>query len=142
MGLFRGSSKSSSSTSYKDYSQNQNLDVDLSSGDLSSGAQKNIIAGGDLKVDGLSEDLASKIFSVVQDAYGNATDFVKEAINDSNKFTQQVIGNNDNKTQATVEMFSQNLKEAYNSEQATINSFKTYALYALIAFIAWAYLKK
>ena len=31
------------------------------------------------------------------------------------------------------------LQTAYNSEQATISSFKTYALYALIGFVAWAY---
>ena len=46
MGLFGGSSKSSSTTNYQDYSKNVN--ADLSSGDLGGGASDNIIAGGDV----------------------------------------------------------------------------------------------
>ena len=118
-----------SSTSNTDYSRN--ISADLSSGDLSTGASKNMVAGGNINVDGLSEDLASQIFSVVQGAYSDAQNFVKQA-----------IGTSDNRTQTTVETISTSLKEAYNSEQATISSFKTYALYATIGLIAWAYLKK
>lgn len=118
-----------SSTSYND--ESTNMSIDLSSGDLSSGATKNIVAGGSVNVDGLSEDLASKIFGVVQGAYENAQGFVERA-----------IGQTDNRAQQTTEIISTSLKEAYNSEQATLNSFKTYALYAVVAFIAWAYLKK
>lgn len=115
-------------TRYTDESQNLNLD--LSQGDLST-SEKNIIAGGNLNVDGLSEDLASQIFGVVQGAYKDAQGFVERA-----------IGQTDNRAQQTAETITTSLKEAYNSEQATINSFKTYALYAVVAFIAWAYLKK
>lgn len=115
-------------TRYTDESQNLNLD--LSQGDLST-SEKNIIAGGNLNVDGLSEDLASQIFGVVQSAYKDAQGFVERA-----------IGQTDNRAQQTAETITTSLKEAYNSEQATINSFKTYALYAVVAFIAWAYLKK
>jgi len=115
-------------TRYTDESKNLNLD--LSQGDLST-SEKNIIAGGNLNVDGLSEDLASQIFGVVQGAYKDAQGFVERA-----------IGQTDNRAQQTAETITTSLKEAYNSEQATINSFKTYALYAVVAFIAWAYLKK
>ncbi len=126
MGLVSSKSKSSSSTSYTDNSIN--MDVDLSGGDLSSGATKNIVAGGNVTVDGLSEDLASQIFGVVQDAYNVATDWVTKALGDQ----QQTLLTSQSET-------VKSLQTAYNSEQATISSFKTYALYALIGFVAWAY---
>lgn len=116
-------------TRYTD--ESTNINADFSGGDLSTGATKNIVAGGSVNVDGLSEDLASQIFGVVQGAYKDAQGFVERA-----------IGQTDNRAQQTAETITTSLKEAYNSEQATINSFKTYALYAVVAFIAWAYLKK
>lgn len=122
MGLFSSKSKSTSTTSYTDKSTN--LQVDLSGGDLSTGASKNIVAGGNVQIDGLSEDLASQIFGVIQGAYNSATDWVTNAIGETN-------ANNEKNIVA--------LQTAYNSEQATISSFKTYALYALIGFVAWAY---
>ena len=122
MGLFSSKSKSSSSTSYTDNSTN--MEVDLSGGDLSTGATKNIVAGGNVNIDGLSEDLASQIFGVVQNAYNDAADWVTTALGKTND-------NNEKNILA--------LQTAYNSEQATISSFKTYALYALIGFVAWAY---
>lgn len=126
MGLFSSKSSSKSSTSYTDNSIN--MDVDLSGGDLSSGATKNIVAGGNVTVDGLSEDLASQIFGVVKDAYNGATDWVTKALGDQ----QQTLLTSQSET-------VKSLQTAYNSEQATISSFKTYALYALIGFVAWAY---
>lgn len=122
MGLFSSKSKSSSTTSYTDNSTN--MEVDLSGGDLSTGATKNIVAGGNVTIDGLSEDLASQIFGVVQNAYDSAADWVTTALGQTN----------DNNEKNIVA-----LQTAYNSEQATISSFKTYALYALIGFVAWAY---
>lgn len=122
MGLFSSKSKSSSTTSYTDNSTN--MEVDLSGGDLSTGATKNIVAGGNVNIDGLSEDLASQIFGVVQNAYNEAADWVTKALGETND-------NNEKNILA--------LQTAYNSEQATISSFKTYALYALIGFVAWAY---
>lgn len=103
-----------------------NLSADLSGGDLSSGAQKNIISGGDVNVDGMSEDLANTIFSGVDRLYGNALNFVQSAVGTQQQNTQQ----------ATTA-----LQNAYNSTQASINNFKTYALYATIGFIAWAYFR-
>lgn len=125
MGLFSSKSKSSSTTSYTDNSTN--MEVDLSSGDLSAGATKNIVAGGNVTIDGLSEDLASQIFGVVQNAYNEAADWVTTALGETND-------NNEKNILA--------LQTAYNSEQATISSFKTYALYALIGFVAWAYFER
>ena len=122
MSLFSSKSKSSSTTSYTDNSTN--MEVDLSGGDLSTGATKNIVAGGNVNIDGLSEDLASQIFGVVQNAYNDAADWVTTALGETND-------NNEKNILA--------LQTAYNSEQATISSFKTYALYALIGFVAWAY---
>lgn len=122
MGLFSSKSKSSSSTSYTDNSTN--MEVDLSGGDLSTGATKNIVAGGNVTIDGLSEDLASQIFGVVQTAYDSASNWVTTALGQTN----------DNNEKNIIA-----LQTAYNSEQATISSFKTYALYALIGFVAWAY---
>lgn len=128
MGLFSSKSKSvsTSTTNYNDSSRN--LSVDLSGGDLSTGASKNIIATGDVNIDGLSEDMASQIFGVVQDAYKLSTDWVNQALGNQQKALQ------DSNTQTV-----QALQTAYNSEQATISSFKTYALYGLFAFVAWAY---
>lgn len=126
MGLFSSKSKSSSSTSYVDNSTN--MQVDLSGGDLSTGASKNIIAGGNISIDGLSEDLASQIFGVVQGAYDGATNWVTEALYNQKEALQSTHTETVNA-----------LQNAYNSEQATISSFKTYALYGLIGFVAWAY---
>lgn len=128
MGLFSSKSKSvsTSTTNYNDTSRN--LSVDLSGGDLSTGASKNIIATGDVNIDGLSEDLASEIFGVVQNAWEGAADWVTQA-----------LGNQKEALQASSTQTVEALQTAYNSEQATISSFKTYALYGVIAFVAWAY---
>ena len=128
MGLFSSKSKSTSksTTTYTDNSRN--LNVDLSGGDLSTGASKNIIAGGNIQVDGLSEDMASQIFGVVKGAYNSASDWVSDALG---KQQETLLTSNTQTVQA--------LQTAYNSEQATISSFKTYALYATFAFVAWAY---
>ena len=125
MGLFSSKSKSvsTSSTSYTDTSRN--INVDLSSGDLSESGGKNIIAGGDVNIDGITEDLASQIFGVIQDAYTGATDWVTNAL--------AVQSQSNDKNMAA-------LAAAYNSEQATISSFKSYALYALFGWVAWVYL--
>ena len=151
MGLFSSKSKSSSSTSYSDNSTNTNLQVDLSGGDLSSGASKNIVSGGDIYYAGLSEDLASQVFGVVADTFNSSLDWVDKAIKQNNTQTQKTLDFLDsaitksNSTltsnlQSSTQQLTASLAQAYNSEQATITSFKTYALYALIGFIAWAYL--
>ena len=132
MGLFSSKSKSSSSTSYSDSSTNTNLEVDLSGGDLTSGASKNIVAGGNVNVDGLSEDLATQIFGVVQTAYGDAYSGAKDWVTDALYNQKDALHKSQSETLNA-------LQTAYNSEQATISSFKTYALYALIGFVAWAY---
>ena len=122
MGLFSSKSKSTSTTSYNDNSTN--LSVDLSGGDLSTGATKNIVAGGNVNIDGLSEDMASQIFGVMQDTYTTAAGWVSEAIGKTNTNNEKTI---------------QAIQQAYNSEQASASSLKTYALYALFGFVAWAY---
>lgn len=103
------------------------MEVDLSGGDLSTGATKNIVAGGNVSIDGLSEDMASQIFGVIQGAYQGAADWVNNAIGTTNA--------NNAKTVAAIQ-------QAYNSEQATASSLKTFALYALVGFVAWAYFGK
>ena len=108
-----------------------NMNADFGGGDLSTGAQKNIVAGGAVTIDGLSEDLASKVLIAVQEAYTGATNFVQSA-----------IGNADNRTQSQVELVTSSLKEAYSSEKSTLESLKSYAIYAVIGFIAWAYFRK
>lgn len=124
MGLFGGSSKSSSKTYYTDNSTN--VSADLSSGDLGGGATDNIIAGGDVYQEGISEDLFATVFDKVNASYDKALNWVSNSIG-----TQQ----------ANVNQVTQALTNAYNSEQATISSFKTYALYGLVGFISWAYFK-
>lgn len=116
-------------TSYTD--QSTNMNVDLSSGDLSSGANRNIVAGGDVSYQGLTDELASQVIGAVKDAYTGATNFVKSA-----------IGQADNRAQNQVEIVASSLKEAYSSEKSTLESLKSYAIYAVIGLIAWAYLKK
>lgn len=114
-------------TQHRDESVNMNTDF---GGDLST-ANRNIVAGGAVNIQGVTEDLAKQVFGAIQDAYTGATNFV-----------QQAIGQADNRTQAQVETVRESLKEAYNSEASTISNLKTYAFYAVIAFVAWAYLKK
>lgn len=131
MGLFSSKSKSvsQSSTSYTDNSRN--INVDLSSGDLASSGGKNIVAGGDVNVAGLSDDLATEIFGRIENAWTGAAEWVSVALNDQRNVLQK---SNSDTVQA--------LQAAYNSEQATITGFKSYALYALFGFVAWAYLTK
>lgn len=116
-------------TRYTD--QSTNMNVDLSSGDLSSGANRNIVAGGDVSYQGLTDELASKVIGAVKDAYSGASNFIQSA-----------IGQADNRTQNQVELVASSLKEAYSSEKSTLESLKSYAVYAVIGLIAWAYLKK
>ena len=114
-------------TQYRDDSVNMNTDF---GGDLST-ANRNIVAGGAVSIQGVTEDLAKEVFGAIQNAYSGATNFVQTA-----------IGQADNRTQSQVELVASSLKEAYNSEASTISSFKTYAIYAVIGLIAWAYLKR
>lgn len=127
MGLFSSKSKSSSSstTSYTDNSRN--INVDLSSGDLASSGGKNIVAGGDVNIDGLSEDLATQIFGVMDNTYKTAAEWVTKAVG--------TVNTQNEKTVAAIQ-------QAYNSETATLSGFKSYAMYALFGFVAWAYLTK
>lgn len=114
-------------TQYTDKS----INADLSSGDLSSGANRNIIAGGSVSYQGLTDELAGQVIGAVQDAYTGATNFIQSA-----------IGQADNRAQNQVEIVASSLKEAYSSEKSTLESLKSYAIYAVIGLIAWAYLKK
>ena len=122
MGLFSSKSSSSAKTTYTDNSNTESQAV----GDMLA-SEKNNIAGGDIYNTGLSEDMVSGIFSSINDFYSNALNFVTGSIGKQSDNVQQV-------TSA--------LSGAYNSEQATISSFKTYALYGLLGFIAWAYFSK
>lgn len=125
MGLFSSKSSSKSSTSYTDTSRN--INVDLSSGDLASSGGKNIVAGGDVNIDGLSEDLAQQIFGVMDNTYKTAAEWVTKAVG--------TVNTQNEKTVAAIQ-------QAYNSETATLSGFKSYAMYALFGFVAWAYLTK
>lgn len=124
MGLFSSKSKSVSTSSTKYEDKSTNVNVDLSTGDLSSAGGKNIIAGGNVQIDGITEDLASQIFGVIQDAYKGATDWVTNALAAQSQA-------NDKNVAA--------LAAAYNSEEATASSLKSYALYALFGWVAWVY---
>ena len=135
MGLFSSKSKSVASTSYSDSSTN--MSVDFSTGDLSSGSDKNIIAGGNINYAGLSEDLASQVFGTVTDAFKTSLNWVSDAIGatqDQTKSTLEFVQQNNAQTSAQ-------LQAAYNSEQATLSSLKTYAFYGLLAWVTWVYFK-
>lgn len=125
MGLFSSKSSSKSTTSYTDNSRN--LSVDLSGGDLSSGAKNNIVATGDVYYTGLTDDLASEIFKSIDEAYKVGAEWVTKAVG--------TVNTQNEKTVAAIQ-------QAYNSETATLSSFKSYAMYALFGFVAWAYLTK
>lgn len=125
MGLLSSKSKSYSATSYRDDSIN--LAVDMSSGDLSSGASKNIIAAGDVNIDGLSEDLASQIFGALNDTYNTAISWVSSAVGSVNSQNEKTVAA---------------IQQAYNKETSTLEGLKSYALYILFGFVAWAYLTK
>ena len=125
MGLFSSKSSSASMTSYVD--QSRNLSVDLSGGDLSSGAKNNIVATGDVYYTGLTDDLASEIFSSIDEAYKVGAEWVTKAVG--------MVNTQNEKTGAAIQ-------QAYNKETATLEGLKSYALYALFGFVAWAYLTK
>lgn len=116
-------------TQHRDESINMN--ADFGGGDLSTGAQKNIVAGGAVTIDGLSEDLAGQVLTAVQNAYTGATNFIQSA-----------IGQNEKSGQKQIELMVSSLKEAYSGEKTTLESLKSYAIYAVIGFIAWAYFRK
>ena len=130
MGLFSSKSSSSSTTSYADNSMN--MSVDLSSGDLGAGAADNFVAGGDVYYAGLSEDLASQVFGTISKAFEKSLDWVSDAIGTNQKQTAEFVT-------SAVNSNAQQLQAAYNSEQATISSLKTYAFYAFMAWAFWVY---
>lgn len=158
MGLFSSKSKSSSTTNLYDYSTN--ISADFSNGDLGGGSDKNIVAGGSVYVDGMSEDVAGLLISGIQ----GATDkFVDGSIQQTDKFVDGAIDLTKDVLKQGNELFNDTfgwiqdtiggvaqqtdkitsaLQSAYNSEQATHSAFKTYALYGLIGFIAWSYFSK
>ena len=125
MGLFSSKSKSVSTSTTKYEDTSTNISVDLSTGDLATGGGRNVVAGGDVVFEGISEDLAAQIFGVIQDAYSGATDWVTNALAQQSQANDKAVAA---------------LQTAYNSEQATISSFKSYALYALFGWVAWVYL--
>lgn len=153
MGLFSSKSKSSSSskTTYTDNSKK--INVDLSKGDsLAGGAGENqtIVAGGNVTYNGMSDSLAKSIFgtltNTVKQTFETSLNWVSDAIGKQNEETKQYLKDQSE----TVDQFMetqraantqtvQALQMAYNSEQATITSLKSYALYGMIAFVAWAY---
>ena len=66
-------------------------------------------------------------------------DFVKEMVGTNKQQTEQTLDFVQNSIQKSNQTIASSLQTAYNSEQATISSMKTYALYALIGFLAWSY---
>ena len=147
MGIFSSKSKSSSTTNY--YDNSRNLSVDLSSGELGGGSDNNIIATGDVYYAGMSDNLANNFLNAVNtstdkliDGSLELTEIVLQEgnalFNDTFKWIQDTIGGVAQQT----DRITSALSNAYNSEQATHSAFKTYALYGLVGFIAWAYLVK
>lgn len=133
MGLFSSKSKSTATTTYTDSSTNQNFGT----GDFLA-SDKNNVAGGDIYNQGLSEDMVSNIFSGVNEQTKTLLGNVDKLYSGALTWVEKAIGTqSENLSQQTAALAS-----AYNSEQATYSSFKTYALYALIGFIAWAYISK
>lgn len=153
MGLFSSKSKSTSTTNFYDYSKNMN--VDLSSGDVG-GSDNNIISAGDVYYAGMSEELAKLYFNALNqttnsfidgslELVDNSVDLTKKVLDEGNKlfndtfgWIQETIGSSQ---QQTAQVTSA-LTNAYNSEQATFSQFKTFALYGLLGFVAWAYFTK
>lgn len=135
MGLFSSKSKSISTTQYTDSSTN--LNQTAGTGDFLA-SDKNNVAGGDIYNTGLSEDMVSNIFSGVNNQVEailkNADKFYNSALG----FVSESIGTQ----QANVAQTTSALANAYNSEAASFSNFKSYALYGLIGFIAWAYFSK
>lgn len=147
MGLFSSSSKSSSKTYYTDNSQN--ISADFSAGSLGEPAKNNIVATGDVYYAGMSEDIAQNFLTAVNtstdkliDGSLELTEIVLQEgnalFNDTFGWIQDTIGGVAQQT----DRITSALANAYNSEQATHSAFKTYALYGLVGFIAWAYFVK
>ena len=133
MGLFSSKSSSSAKTTYTDSSTNQNL----ATGDFLA-SDKNNIAGGDIYNTGVSEDMVSNIFSGINEEVKSILASADKIYSDAFNFVAGSVG----KQSDNVNQVASALSQAYNSEQATISSFKTYAMYGLIGFIAWAYFSK
>lgn len=149
MGLFSSKSKSSSKSTTTYTNNSKNLNVDMSRGDSVAGGGgdgQTMIAGGNINYKGLSDSLAKDIFGTMSDTFSGALNWVSDAIGKQNEQTKQYLKDQND----TVDQFMESqraantqtvqaLQMAYNSEQATITSFKSYALYGMIAFVAWAY---
>ena len=82
--------------------------------------------------------MVSNIFSgvnaQVETILAGADKFYNKALG----FVSEAVGTQSSNVAQTTSALAQ----AYNSEQATISSFKTYALYGLIGFVAWVYFSK
>lgn len=162
MGLFSSKSKSTSTTNV--YDQSQNFALEFSGGELGGSADKNIVAGGNVTVTGLPEDIAGMLISGINNTTDKFVDGSVDLISQANKTTNTLIDgslelvdsvlnqsnnlfndtfkwiqNTIGSSQQQTAQVTSALANAYNSEQATHSAFKTYALYGLIGFIAWAY---
>lgn len=83
MGLFSSSSKSSSTTNV--YDQSQNFAIDFGGGELGGGSDKNMVAGGNITVDGLSEDTANALISAITQTNNTFVDGSLDLMTQSNK---------------------------------------------------------
>ncbi len=89
MGLFSSSSKSSSTTNLNDNSQN--FAIDFGGGELGGGSDKNMIAGGNITVDGLSEDTANALISAITQTNNTFVDGSLDLMAENNKATNTLI---------------------------------------------------
>lgn len=133
MGLFSSKSSSTSTTRYEDSSTNEQV----TAGDMIA-SSKNIITGGDVYQTGISEDMVNNLFSGINENIKNVLSNSEDVYNKAFSFVTGSIGKqSDNVAQVTAAV-----SQAYNSEKSTLDNFKSYALYGLIGFIAWAYFNK
>lgn len=89
MGLFSSKSKSTSTTNV--YDQSQNFAIDFGGGELGGGSDKNMIAGGNITVDGLSEDTANALISAITQTNNTFVDGSLDLMAENNKATNTLI---------------------------------------------------
>lgn len=89
MGLFSSKSKSTSTTNV--YDQSQNFAIDFGGGELGGGSDKNMIAGGNITVDGFSEETANALISAITQTNNTFVDGSLDFVNEAGKTTNDLI---------------------------------------------------
>ena len=128
--LFGSSSSSKQQTTNNSYDQSLTADMSAGMGATSSG-NTSIGAGANYTVDGMNDTEATAFLNTVGAAFS-------EMLKSTSDLASSAISTTAGMNTGIASAYS----DAYNTNKATFEVLKPYALYGLLGFVAYEFLKK